>query len=338
MKSHILVPAVARFSKDLATSSALADELTAKTGHPSGLMLVQLGGRSAVVGEKAEAQIKNLAPYANRMAESPVVVMLSNMPIGEIDFLNNTSAAIEHATDGIRFAASLPGPRRIVTCHLNSLVAKEEFESSSIQQWQQTFENIVMPALSTVGSFAKKYDVEFKIETVPVPEFCDSVNVGKTDQLYRGVPLRDLRNPFYLTHQWGFNLLPEVNVGICLDLCHNRTIYASARFEMETGHANGLLPSDAAVYSKRSLIEDVRWLDNSDMVHLNDGSGLFIGGDVGYNEGVPLGDGDITDLPEIIEILSDKGILSVLEADEAGDFVNRPGSKKSIDYLVRHGL
>jgi hypothetical protein len=257
--------------------------------------------------------------------------MLSNIPLAEMDWYRNTNTAADHVKAGVDFAKGLPiGGRRIVTFHLNSLVSEGEFLSRSAQRWREYFAMAIAPSLAKAARYAQQQEVELKVETVPVPEFGD-IPIDR-ELMYLGTHARDLRNPFYLTRHWGFQELRHLGIGICLDVCHTRTIYRVAQQSASTGI---LFEEDKEVLAKESIINDVMGLLPSDLAHLNDGSGDFTKEGEVFKEGVALGQGDIAQLPKIIHHLNATGIPFVIEVDERGDFKGRPGTTESIEYLLK---
>ena len=120
-------------------------------------------------------------------------------------------------------------------------------------------------------------------------------------------------------------------MGICLDICHNRTIYLN----VNRGNSRNLLhPDDFQKLKSKSLFDDIINLKSDDLVHLNDGSGFYSGNEkTTFKEGLALGEGDIQELPKIVKYLNENKIPFVLEINET-DFNNRPNTKKSIDYLL----
>ena len=331
MVNQVFVPTVAKFKDDIKTSLKIQDPLVA-VGYKGGLMLVIqkgfLGGT-----EDAEKQYANLREVfdADNYGDSPIVTMLSNMPIDQIDFLHNSEFAVEHVRRGIDFAHGLPiGKRKILTFHLNTLVTGSEFRSKDEIAWRDSFHKEITPCLEKISRYALHKGVEVKIETVPVPEFGD-ISSSDTRE-YRTVKLSELMNPFYLTSYWGFEQVRDAGLGICLDLCHNRAIYEVAK----KGDLELVLhPSDRTALSFRTLYEDVVDIGTEDLVHLNDGDGIYsnVRNKV-FREGVQLGQGDITCLRAIINHLDSRKIPYVLEINET-DFVNRPNTKGSIEYLLQ---
>lgn len=330
MTNQIFIPTVAKFKEDIETSLGVQEPLVT-AGYKPGLMLVILGGLKGITTD-AEKQYANLRDIKPRYPQdSQIVTMLSNMPIEEIDFLHNADYATGHVRQGIDFARGLPiGGRRILTFHLNTLVSKEEFLAESAQNWRNVFHRDIEPRLREIGLHARNQGIEVKVETVPVPEFGDIPS--SDERIYRGVKLHQLRNPFYLTARWGFDELYDTGLGVCLDVCHTRTIYKVAESSVTKGilHDFNISELDGCV-----LFDDLRHLRSSDLIHLNDGDGIYSEtNDTLFREGVPLGQGDIRDLRDIIKYINTNKIPFVLEVNEQ-DFKKRPNTKDSIDYLLR---
>ncbi len=328
MKNTAFVPALATKPADLETSWEIMEPLRS-AGYQTGFMLVIRGGRKGVNGVERAEQCSNLKAYASRYADAPIVTMLSNMPIDEIDFLNEATTARLHVEEGIRFAAGLPiGGRKIVTFHLNTFTTPSGFAATPEAIWRQRF-GLISSVLKGLSRIAMRYNVELKVETVPVPEFGDSQNAGSMEQ-YRGTRLADLRNPYYLTSSWGFNELREVGIGICLDLCHSRTIYGAA---VAGDPARVLHPSDREGLKKTGrLLGDLDSLSSRDIVHLNDGRGMYLEGEESFDEGLALGRGTLpVDLA--FARINRKGIPFVLEVWDS-DFTVRDETKRSIEWIL----
>ncbi len=331
MVNQIYIP-TAPASED---QNRIAIELQApltRRGYAPGLMLVILGGRKGL--QQRNEQYADLQKFQSVIKDWPLLTMLSCIPLPELDLLNETEFAVAHIKEGVNYAAQLPfDTQKTITFHLGSLVTEEEFRSKSQESWRNEFHRIIQPRLKDIATYGKEHGVTVKVETTPVPEFGD---IPDTDQRnYRGVRLNQLRNPFYLTHQWGFEQIKDSPLSLCLDICHNRTIYEAVQRDEYEGI---LFPEDIAVFAGSKLLDDVTKLDSGDLVHLNDGRGLYSqkAGTV-FEEGVTLGEGDIRDLDKIIRILDGKHVPYVLEINET-DFKNRPNTKKSIDYLLQRGV
>lgn len=305
--NQILIPTVAKFPKDIEKSWALAKSIV---GYHSGLMLLIQNGMQGVFGGDAEVQKQNLQSFAEEYGDNLIVVMLSNIPIWDVDFFHNTDGALAHVKGGVDFAKSLGvGGKKVVTFHLNTLLNPGEFLKTSLN-FKKIFDERIAPVLLEVSEYASKNGVELNVETVPNPEFGD---LAVTDEReYLGTKLRDLRNPYLIS--WdasivSFHKLRELGLGICLDMCHSQMLGVD-------------------------LLEEVKNLLPTDLVHLNDGSGEFTEEGGCFKEGVTLGEGDISNLSEIIKELNKKNIPMVLEINET-DFVNRPNTKTSIEFLLK---
>ncbi len=336
MKNQVFVSAAPKF-KGQAENSLDVQTPLKEAGYETGLMLIILGGRKGVT-EDAEMQYSNLALLKDGYGDAPIITMPNCFPIEEMDFLHNTEYAAEFIKRGIDFARGLPiGGRRILTHHLGTLVTREEFESKNYLAWWNEFNRTIRPQLEDIAQYAHDKEVEVKIETVPVPEFGDIPD--SDERLYREVKLNQLLNPFYLSAMKGFEEVCSTGYGICLDLCHNRTIYEVAK----EGDSEGVLHRShlkSFEETQITLLDDVKALESLDLVHLNDGDGLYSSKrKTVFREGVPLGQGDISQLRRIINYLDANEIPYVLEFSELdaqgkADFVNRPGTRTSIKYLL----
>ncbi|MDE1845873.1 MAG: hypothetical protein KGH53_01150 [Candidatus Micrarchaeota archaeon] len=336
-KNQVFIPTVAEFKEDIQTSMSIQKPL-AEAGYATGLMLVIRGGKRGVtLGEIISKQYSNISaiyePFQGAEM-SAIALMLSNMPIEEIDFLHSPRHSAEHVMKGVDFARKMPVnfERKILTFHLNSLVTKSEFLSLSEAQWKREFSQTMYPALMQVSNYAKKNGIEIKVETVPVPEFGD---IPSSDtRRYRGAKLSELRNPFYFTSSWGFSQAREAGLGICLDLSHSRTIYEVAKNTDSTDPESSLFKGDYGLLKGRSLLDDVMDLERTDIVHLNDGAGNYLSNpERVFKENLVLGEGEIKDLKKMVRRLDEKGIAYVLEIGET-NFKERPNTAASIKYLL----
>lgn len=335
-KNDVFVPTVAEFPDDVLTSWEIQKPL-AQAGYRPGLMLFV---RSAEEGKPRVAdpdnvgrQYENLHKFGQVYGNAPIITMLPNMPIGDIDFLHNSSFARDHVLSGIEFAKGLPlGGRRILTFHLNSLGPVREFKSKDRESWYGEFQSRVQSFLEEIAAAAVASNVDVLVETLCTPEFGD-MEAGE-GQAYNGAPdLRSLRSPFYIFTGNGIQeRIRGAGLGICLDLCHNRTIYHAA----EDGEEDVLFYKDIRRVREEelTLLDDVYALNSqTDLVHLNDGAGRYTCEGGVFEEGVRLGGGDITALPKIIGHLNSHRIPFVLEINEE-DFKGRPNTRASIEYLL----
>ena len=329
MRNQTYLPVAPRFKENIEGILEI-QKLLIEGDYSPGLMLVILGGIKGVTEEK-ELLYRNLSDFKDRLKGYPIITMLSCIPCEELDLLNQQDMAVDHVRKGIIFARELPvGENKLLTFHLGSLVSKEEFISKTQREWRTIFFDRIMPALREVSKYAKDNGVEVKVETIPTPYFGDIPS--SDERTYRDVKLNELRDPFYLTHFLGFDEIRESGLGICLDLCHNRTIYVTAK----KGETEGVMyREDVDVFKTRSLMDDVTALESSDLVHLTDGDGIFseIERTI-FREGVTLGKGDIRDLREMINHFDNSRIPYVLEIDEE-DYVHRPNTRASIEFLLK---
>jgi len=330
-KNKIFVPTFAKSETDIQTSLAISEEI-AKIGYQACLMLVIKNGLDGLIGRNKEEQYKNLKTLVPEYTEKPIIVMLSNFPLEEIDFLKNCDAAVAHIKAGIDFASEMPvGGRRIVTFHINTWIAQKKFHATPEHEWFNRFNKAIMPSLRKISEYSKSKNIEIKIETDPVPVFGD---IGNDDiRRYKGVRLNELRSPFLWTHGWGFEIIRETGLGVCLDFSHNRTIYQT----IQRGDPDKILPIFFLNKLKdSSLIDDLNNLQTSDIVHLNDGLGLYSKNRTTFEEGVALGEGDIENLDDKIRHLNKMKIPFVIEVRD-NNFNDRVETKRSIAYLSKLG-
>ena len=328
MVNQIYIPTVPFSESQNQIAIELQAELIAR-GYSPGLMLVILGGMKGL--DQKEKDYAGLKKFQSIIKDWPLVTMLSCTPMKELDLLHETNFGIAHIKEGIDYAADLLfGREKLVTFHLGSLVRKDEFRSRTKENWENQFHRIIRPSLKEIAKYGQEQGVAIKVETTPVPEFGDISDAD--ERIYRGVKFNQLRNPFYSTNHWGFEQIRDTGLGLCLDLCHNRTIYETAK----SGEYGGIIfPEDSEVFAGSTLFDDVTALSPSDLVHLNDGRGIYSDSKkTVFEEGVPLGEGDIDSLGQMIDSLDQRDIAYVLEINET-DFVKRPNTQKSIDYLLK---
>ncbi len=332
-KNTTFVPCVAKFLNDIQRSWDILEPLVT-AGYQRGLMLVMRGGMEGVTTH-ADVQLKNLEEIlGNEYGDAPIVTMLSSDPREGNSWLTQTATALKHVKAGVDFASRLPvGKRRIVTCHLGSLVTEDTFLSQNSDQWRAQFQREIAPYLKEASQYAKDAKVELKLETVPVPEYGDLAADGKIR--YHGENVCDLRNPFYMHRDWGFQEMHEVGWGICLDICHTRTLSQAARMQ-EASWAGIIFAEDQPRLCLATVLDDVKALRLTDIVHFNDGAGEFTHEGGRFKEGVVPGQGDIADLPKILRLLNLWKIPFVIEVDEDGDFKNRPGTKATIEWILKN--
>lgn len=336
MTNQVFIPTVPKFGRKDVDGSWEIQQPLAKAGYSLGLMVFTHGGIKTVSDrELIDKQYGNLAHLTESYGNSPIITMLSNIPIRQMDWYHETETAREHVTKGIEFAKGLPvGGRRIVTFHTNTLMSREEFESE--KNWRKLFEERVSPELRKIGDYARENKVDVLVETCPVPEFgdIDPTNPKNKDDIYRDVIFAELRNPFYLTSSGliAFEDVRKVGLGICVDVCHNFITYQTAN----DGDPERFLHSgDVSVLAKKGVFDDVKSLNpQKDLVHLADVKGRYskLNGTVFY-EGLVLGEGENTQLPEIFRYIRIQNIPFVLETKDK-DFAVREETKKSIEWIL----
>lgn len=332
MKNQIFIPTAPIFKEQIKASLEIQKPLIEACYNP-GLMLVLLGGTEGL-SKNTILQYKNLLDFKEQLKGLPIVTILSNHPLEEMDFINQKESTLQHVKRGIDFVANLPlGNKKIFTFHLYGMVDEDTFINHDINYWRgKFFYKDIFPILREISKYALAKGVEAKIETSTVPVFGDVLD--SDERTYLGLKFNQLRNPFYLTSHWGFNQVREAGLEICLDICHDRTVYKTANGEEWQGL---LYKDDIQIFRDWGILDDVKSLETSDLVHLNDGSGVYSRKNkTVFLEGVPLGQGDICNLREIIKYLNNRKIAYVIEINELNsDYINRPNLKASIDYLLK---
>ncbi len=325
-KNILFIPVYARSLDDIALSKELA-ESAEQAGYDPGFMLVIKDGPADFRANQAE-QYAHLAPLADWYGDKPIITMMANFPLEQTDFLHSTTTAENYVKAGVDFAKGLPiGKRRIVTFHLLAVMSEAEYHSADNEAWLGQFGAVIVPSLKRLADYAQTNGVELKIETEPAPVFGD---VAPADErVYRGTKLRELLTPFIQTNLWGFTEIRQTGVGICLDICHARTIYEIAK----QNDLDAILPASQRTALKgRNLMDDVQALTSTDLIHINDGSGMYSRSGQSFHEGLPLGEGEIKELGIIIDQANKAGIPMVLEVWDQ-DFAKRDETKRSIAYL-----
>lgn len=328
MSNQIFIPTDAAFLEDVRFSLSIQSKLS-EVGYVRGLMLVIKNGRQGLEGRARDSQYRHLKQFGKEYGSAPIVTMLSNTPVEQMEFCRDQATAVDHIMLGIEFASALPlGGRKIVTFHLSYFVDEKTFLGTTEEKWAEIFRETIVPALHKIASYANTLGVEVKIETVPVPDWGDLPE--EDERKYGGIKLRDLRNPFYLTSVRGFEWVRQCGLGLCLDVCHNSTIFAVA----SGGDPEKLLfASDRAILKRKSILDDVNELESSDIVHLSDRSGIYSQkARSHFTEGVSLGLGEIAELEQLVESLDERAIPFVLEVNDS-DFGVRDETQKSIRYL-----
>src|SRR3989344_1363280 len=339
MINQVFIPTVPKCGRKDVDGSWEVQRLLVDRGYNPGLMVFTHGGIKTVSDEELiRKQYDNLGHLTQSYGESPVVTMLSNIPIGEMDWYHNIEQAKEHVVKGIEFAKGLPlGRRRIVTFHTNTLMPKEEFDAESSRSWKKLFGERISPEFKKIGEYSKVNNVEVLVETCPAPEFgdIDPKAEKNKDDFYRGVPFAELRNPFYLTSVGSvvkFSDIEQTGLGVCLDVCHNYITYQTAR----EGDLEGFLhEADVSNLRAGSLMNDVRALNPQiDLVHLADVRGRYSRKDgTIFYEGLVLGEGENKQLAQILFHINRTKTPFVLETKDK-DFSVRDETKKSIVWIL----
>lgn len=267
-------------------------------GLKTGLMFLILGGQKALENESKKIQYENFKQAVAGKQSVPVIVMASCLPLSDLDFYHKTEQSIQHIKKAVDFANEVPNREEnpIVTFHLNTLLAPEEFDES--EDYEKIFEEQILPALGELAEYAKSRNVSLKIETTPVPEFGDLSDKS----------LNTLINP-YPVYSKCFPKIRNAGIGIVLDLCHTFILLKKLA-----------LP--------QNLMDEINALEPGDIIHLNDSQG--------HQEGVALGEGEIENLPEIIKVAAKRDHKFVFEInDRAYDKGTRPNLEKSINYVLQ---
>ena len=335
MKNALLIPANPLDPAQIEGALQVGKYAKQQLGVEPGLMLATFGGIKAY--DQEDLMFGNIcaAGAQSSLSSSTCVVMPHCMPPGDQDFLNEPARATEHVRLAIAFASRLDFNRRIVSFHLGSLLSREDFRAVPAAVWRKSIFPDVAKLLSQLAEFAKKLGVELNVETTPVPYFGDKPRGDETE--YRGQRLRDLCDPFYLTGGWGFEQIRETGCGITLDLCHTFQLYRSVRDDNVAREY--FFREDVEHLRQRDIDRDVAALDLArDIVHLNDTSGRFTLSGQTFTEGVTLGSGTLFRLKPLIMMLAAMKIPLVLELNEIGadgkpDYVDKPGSYDSVDWL-----
>lgn len=329
------VPVFAERGEDVETSWYFASFLK-QNGFKAGLMLVIRGGAAGLRGAAKERQYANLAALTMRTGNLPMIVMVANLPLADLDFYHRPEQSVAHVRQAIDFAAGLPGASgAIVTFHLNALLSPDEWRAAwalpedRFLFFQSYFARRIAPALAEVAAYAGARDIPAKVETTPVPEFGDRP---------RDAALRELGNPYPLYSGRGFRELRALGLGVALDFSHTRTLFCAASLDWREDPEcydvyKGIFPEDLERLRGKGLMDEVIALAPGDVVHLNDGRGLFDPGrGMGHEEGVALGEGDIENLPELIRGMIRRELHLVFEINET-DYAARPNLKRSLDYF-----
>jgi len=346
-KNEVFAQTVAHYPGD-AEASLRALKPLEDAGYQIGLMVFTQEGMKSVTDPGIIAkQYANLEGVAGEYGDSSLVCMLSEVPIGEMDHYSNTKVALNHVLRGIDFARGIPigrTGRRKITFHLNSLVRREEFTGRTQADWMNKFDFCISPSLKEIGKYASDKGVQALVETTPVPEFGDEGPEMNNPEkhFYLGRKRSELVNPFHIFK--GSHVeraIRDAGLGICLDICHSRTIYLEARHN----NTSVLFDRDIKLIKGTlgNLIDDVGGLwDEIDLVHLNDGDGRYTPEGGVFREGVALGKGELSadgSMPQIVRTLNSKRVPFVLEINERFDDIKagrRPETDASVEYLLAH--
>jgi sugar phosphate isomerase/epimerase len=327
----LYVPTLAARDDDLARSLELLGCFGDRE-RPTGLMLVPRAGFASFRGDERERQLQNLERRLKGREDLRFIVMAPSLPLEELDLYHRPDVSVANLRQVIDFAAALPGAP-IVTFHLNTLFTPEEWAQAgkTPEERQQTFERIwsqnVVDVLASIVRHGRERGVALKLETTPVPEFGD-----------RRDRLNLLGNPYPIYSGRG---ITEVRLGIALDLCHTYTLFKAAASFQETDAGffdvyKGLFPRDLPKLRAGGLLTEVLSLEPGDVVHLNDSRGLYDPGrGLFHEEGVALGEGEIEDLPRIVQAVARRDLHVVFEVNET-DYDARPNLRRSIEYFLRH--
>ena len=333
--SIIYLPAAAESFDDLKLTFNLLSSFEKR--YETGIMLIIRGGEKGLKGRAKESQFKNFERLTKEAGELPVIVMVSNLPLTDLDFYHLPEKSVRHIKLAVDFASELPGKKgkAIATFHLNTLLTPEEWKNAgnNAEQRYKIFQNQfikrVFPVLKKAADYAGSKRTELKVETTPVPEFGDMVNNSELNQL---------GNPYPIYSGRGFSEIRRLGIGIALDFSHTFTLYKASAFLEKNNERffeiyKGLFPSDIKKIKGKSFRQEIAALQKGDAVHLNDSIGLF---DPDRNqfhkEGVALGEGEIEGLPDLLRALAASDVRIVFEINES-DHKRRINLKRSIDYF-----
>lgn len=305
-----------------------------------GMMFVSMTGWEGFTGKQRELQYENYLRITQECGPILSIVMTPNLPWEKTDWYHNPDEAFSRLRLAVDFASTLPNiqTKPFVSFHLNTLFTADQWNElgqttlEKYERAQEIFLKFVIPSLIQAVNYADKKDVRLFVETTPIPEFGDR----KEAELYT------LSNPYPLHSRRGIPELRNAGFGIALDLCHTFTLFKIMNFfpsykETLFDHYRGFFSQDFAQLSGKTLFDEVRALQKGDIIHLNDSQGYFCyNKGIFHDEGVTLGEGEISYLPSIVnEIFSKKDLHVVFEINEE-DYVKRPNLKKSIEYLISH--
>ena len=328
MQQYIYIPAAPFFKQQLEISAQLCKKLEGH-GYETGLMLVPLGGIERLQNDSKNI-FRNISALEKYNFQS-CILMLWPRPCEDTDLLNKPKKVLEHINLGVNILENLPFEKKFLTFHLGSLISQEEFLSKNEEKWRAVFRTQIVPILKEINKISAQRNVVALVETTSVPEF-RNIKINE-NEFYGKNSLASLRNPFYLTSHWGINEIKKTGIGVCVDISHNRTIYELAKRNEEDSYGI-LFKEDLPYLQKLNIIDDIFLLDNNDLIHLSDGSGVYSKDGGTYSEGEALGKGEIRNLPEIIKRIHNKRVPFVLEIEET-DYTKRLNTIASIEYLQK---
>lgn len=308
-----------------------------KIGEKAGLMLFIKDGIEGIRGEKKDVQYNNLDKIIMKNNDLSFIVMASNKK-EDLDFYHKPEFSVKHIKEAIDFASEIPGTKKnnIVTFHLNTLFNNEEWKKSGktpeqkLNFWIKSFKRKVWPNIRKLSKYARNKKIKIKVESTPIPEFGDSKDKS----------LNSLGNPYPLYSGRGFKEIRDFGAGIVLDLCHTYTLFKAASLFRKKRNDEffdvykGLFPYDLRNLNNSSIIKEVNFLDDGDLIHISDSMGLFDPKIKEYHqEGIVLGKGEIKEIPKIIKKIKNKKLGIVFEINE-DDFEKRSNTIKSINYFL----
>ena len=267
-------------------------------GLKTGLMFLILGGQKSLVGELKDIQYKNFETATRKIGPVSAIVMVSCLPLSDLDFYHFPQKSADHIKNAVDFADGIPNRAEnpIVTFHLNTLLKPEEFSKSA--DYEKTFDEKIMPILRDLAAYGRAKNINLKIETTPVPEFGDLSDPE----------LNTLINPFPMYSKY-FAKIRSAGLGIVLDICHTFILLKELS-----------LP--------QTLLDEINQLEPGDLIHLADCRG--------HEEGVALGEGEINELHTIIKKIVAGKLGTVFEInDQSYTDGARPNLEKSINYFLQ---
>lgn len=332
MESFYL-PALIDSPKDLKQSLETIETL--QIHKSKGLLLILKNGIDGLIDDKKSQYQLNCQKIIGTK-NLPLIIMASNLPLSDLDLFHQPERSEYHIKSVIDLAKNLPdSPSKAVTFHLNTLFSQNEWMLSGktidekFEYFSREFSEKIIPRLERLSIYAKNKKIEIKIETTPVPEFGDRPEKE----------LNLLINPYPLYSNRNIENIRALGIGICLDLSHTSTLYRIANQTMNNGifeKYKGIFPIDLEYLKNHTLLDEVVNLQSGDIIHLNDGSGIYDQEkNTTHKEGLTLGEGEIKELPEIIKLFKIMKLKIVMEVNES-DYSKKSNLKKSIDYFNKY--